>query len=56
MINALIIGLPVLLIGSIVFSIARWLRGGRLFDPGPRSIREMVEQSRTILHPDEDQQ
>jgi hypothetical protein len=54
MIGAIIVGLPILLIGSAVFSLFRWVRGGRLLDPGPRSLKEMVEQNRTIIHPGED--
>ncbi len=49
----LVAGLVFLLIGSILFSLIRVMRGGRLFDPGPRSLREMVEQNRTIVHPDD---
>lgn len=44
-----------LLIGAAILSTIRWLRGGRLFDPGPRSLKEMIEQKRTISHPDDDQ-
>lgn len=40
-----------LLIGAVVLSTIRWLRGGRLLDPGPRSLKEMIEQKRTIIHP-----
>lgn len=54
MIDGLLIGLPVLLIGSIIFSVIRWMRGGRLLDPGPRSLKEMIEQKRTIIHPGDD--
>jgi len=53
MLQAIIVGLPLLLVGSIIFSLIRWMRGGPLFDPGPRSLREFVEQNRTIIHPDE---
>jgi len=42
-----------LLAGAAIFSVFRWLRGGRLLDPGPRSLKEMIEQKRTIIHPDE---
>lgn len=49
----LIAGLVFLLIGSILFSLIRVIRGGRLFDPGPRSLKEMIEQSRSIIHPDD---
>lgn len=53
MLGAVIIGLPALLVGAIVFSVIRKARGGQLFDPGPRSLKEMIEQKRTIIHPDE---
>lgn len=53
MIQSFLIGLPLLLIGAAAFSFLRWLRGGRLLDPGPKSLKEMVEQNRTIIHPDE---
>lgn len=46
--------IAVLLIGSIIFSTVRFARGGPFFDPGPRSIKEMLEQRRTIVHPDDD--
>jgi len=42
-----------LLAGAVIFAAFRWLRGGRLLDPGPRSLKEMIEQKRTIIHPDE---
>jgi hypothetical protein len=54
MINAIVFGLPVLLVGSIIYSLFRRVRGVPPFDPGPRSIKEMVEQKRTIIHPGED--
>lgn len=53
MISAIIYGLPLLLVGAVIFSIIRYVRGGRLFDPGPRSLKEMIEQKRTIIHPDD---
>ena len=53
MLNAVIFGLPALLVGSVIFAVVRRIRGGRLFDPGPRSLKEMIEQKRTIIHPDE---
>ena len=53
MIGSMIVGLPLLLVGAIIYSLYRRARGGPLFDPGPRSIREFVEQRRTIIHPDD---
>lgn len=53
MINAILIGLPALLIGAAIFSFWRWIRGGQFLDPGPRSLKEMIEQKRTIIHPDD---
>jgi hypothetical protein len=52
MISAIILGLPFLLVGSAIFALWRRARGGPLFDPGPRSLREMVEQNRTVIHPE----
>jgi hypothetical protein len=49
----LIVGLIFLLIGAVMYSVVRWLRGGPLLDPGPRSLKEFVEQRRTIIHPDD---
>lgn len=54
MIGSVIIGLPALLIGAIIFSLVRWMSGGQLLDPGPRSIKQMLEQRRTIVHPNDD--
>lgn len=51
MIGSVIVGLPLLLVGAILFSLVRWMRGGPLFDPGPRSIKELIEQNRIIIHP-----
>ena len=51
MIGSIIIGLPALLVGAIIFSFFRWMRGGPFLDPGPRSIKEFLEQRRTIVHP-----
>lgn len=53
MLQALIYGLPLLLVGAAIFSVVRWMRGGRFLDPGPRSLKEMIEQKRTIIHPDD---
>jgi len=53
MLSAVILGLPALLVGAAIFAIIRRMRGGRLFDPGPRSLKEMIDQKRTIIHPDE---
>lgn len=53
MIGTMIVGLPLLLVGAIIYSLYRRARGGPLFDPGPRSIKEFVEQRRTIIHPDD---
>ena len=53
MINAVIYGLPLLLAGAVIFSVIRKLVGYSLLDPGPRSLKEMIEQKRTIIHPDE---
>jgi len=53
MLNAVIFGLPALLLGAAIFAVFRWSRGGLLFDPGPRSLKQMIEQKRTIIHPDE---
>lgn len=53
MLNAVIFGLPALLVGGVIFAVARWWRGGYLFDPGPRSLKEMIDQKRTIIHPDD---
>jgi hypothetical protein len=53
MIEAVLIGLPILLVGSILYGALRWFRGGPFLDPGPRSLKEMVEQNRTIIHPDD---
>lgn len=53
MIGSMIVGLPLLLVGAIIYSLFRRARGGPLFDPGPRSIKEFVEQRRTIIHPDD---
>jgi hypothetical protein len=50
---SLVIGLVFLLIGSVLFSLVRVMRGGKLFDPGPRSLKELIEQNRTIIHPDD---
>lgn len=47
----LIVGLIALLGIVALLSILRWLRGGRMLDPGPRSLKEMIEQKRTIIHP-----
>ncbi len=49
----IIIGLPLLLVGAVVYSLMRWLRGGLLFDPGPRSLKEFIEQKRAIIHPED---
>jgi len=49
----LIVGLIFLLVGAVAYSVVRWLRGGRLLDPGPRSLKEFVEQKRTIIHPND---
>lgn len=49
----IIIGLPLLLVGAVIYSLVRWLRGGRFLDPGPRSLKEFIEQKRTIIHPDD---
>jgi hypothetical protein len=49
----LILGLVFLLIGAIAFAVVRRVRGGPLFDPGPRSIKDFIEQRRTIIHPNE---
>ena len=43
-----------LLAGSILYAAIRRLRGHHFFDPGPRSLKEMVEQNRAIIHPDDD--
>lgn len=51
MIGSVIVGLPALLVGAIIFSFFRWMRGGPFLDPGPRSIKEFLEQRRTIVHP-----
>jgi hypothetical protein len=51
MIGSVIVGLPALLVGAIIFSVFRWMRGGPFLDPGPRSIKEFLEQRRTIVHP-----
>jgi hypothetical protein len=51
--GSIIIGLPALLIGAVIFSFVRWLRGGPFLDPGPRSIKEFLEQKRSVIHPDE---
>lgn len=53
MLNAVILGLPALLVGTAIFAVIRRIRGGRLFDPGPRSLKEMIDQKRTIIHPGE---
>lgn len=45
--------LSFLLVGAAILSAIRWMRGGRLFDPGPTSLKEFVEQKRTIIHPGE---
>lgn len=55
MIDAVLVGLPILLVCAVAYAIVRWMRGGHFFDPGPRSLKEMVEQNRTIIHPDERQ-
>jgi hypothetical protein len=53
MLTAIVVGLPALLVGSVIFSVVRKLRGGPLYDPGPRSLREFIQHKRTIIHPDE---
>jgi hypothetical protein len=47
----LIFGLMALLVIVALLSSIRRLRGERTFDPGPKSLKEMIEQNRTIIHP-----